>query len=322
MTTSFPKESPQNVPSPSSPRKAPHSVGATGGGRDWVLRRYGMSPRPCKPPYLRLQRLGRPPGYPHTVENRVTARGADYSQCWASCLGDCEGVISHEHLISECLFPDGGIMVQGLDWCKDAPNSIPIKSFTGKILCERHNNGLSEVDAAVKQSLDTLREAAILFIAREKVRARHWALKSFNADMLLLERWCLKTLINFNQHDGFPIDPEAPEPHKPTKELVEVAFGLKRFADPSGLYVIFRSGDQFTLNEGDFSISTMRMGERLAGAEFSLWGVPFFLNLLSTPYPMHGAKLLRHNIEYCFQTFDDKGRSVKSHLVKFTYPRD
>lgn len=271
---------------------------------------------------MRLQRLGAPSGYPHTVENRVTVQSADYSQCWASCLGDCEGVISHEHLISECLFPDGGITVQGFDWCKDAPRSINIKTFTGKVLCEKHNNGLSEVDAAVKQSLDTLRDAVSLFMAREKVRARHWAVKSFNADMLLLERWCLKTLINFNQHDGFPIDPEAPEPHKPTQELVEVAFGLKRFADPSGLYVIFRSGDQFTLNEGDFSISTMRMGERLAGAEFSLWGVPFFLNLLSIPVPMHDAKLLRHNIEHCFQTFDDKRRPVKSHTVTFTYAGD
>ena len=252
----------------------------------------------------------------------MTRQGADYSQCWASCLGDCEGIISREHLISECLFPNGGITVEGLDWCKDAPMSIPIKSFTAKILCERHNNGLSEVDAAVKQSLDILREAAILFIARERIRARRWVVKSFNTDMLLLERWCLKTLINFNQHDGFPIDPEVPEPHKPTKELVEVAFGLKRFADPSGLYLILRSGDQFTLNEGDLSISTMSMGERLAGAEFSLWGVPFFLNLLTTPFPMANAKLLRHNISHCFQTFDDKRRSVKSHIVNFAYPGD
>lgn len=252
----------------------------------------------------------------------MTVPCADYSLCWASCLGDCEGVISHEHLVSECLFPDGEIIVHGLDWCKDAPKAMRIETFTGKILCEKHNNGLSEVDAAVKQSLDTLREAAILFIAREKVRARRWAVKSFNTDMLLLERWCLKTLINFNQHDGFPIDPEALEPHKPTKALVEVAFGLKRFADPSGLYVIFRSGDQFTLSEGDLSISTMRIGERLAGAEFSLWGIPFFLNLLSTPFPMDDAKFLRHNIEHRFQTFDDRRRPVTSHLVKFKYPGD
>jgi len=252
----------------------------------------------------------------------VTKKGADYSQCWASCLGDCEGVISREHLISECLFPNGGITVQGLRWCEDAPKSIPIQRFTAKILCAKHNNGLSEVDAAVKKSLDTLREAAMLFMERAGVRSRHWSVKYFNTDMLLLERWCLKTLINFNQHDGFPIDPEASEPNKPTRELVEVAFGLKNFVDPKGLYVIFREGDHFTLNEGNFSISTMRKGERLAGAEFSLWGVPFFLNLLSTAIPLPDAKLVRHNIEHCFQTFDDKQRPVKSHVVKFIYPGD
>jgi len=159
-------------------------------------------------------------------------------------------------------------------------------------------------------------------MVREKVRARHWTVKHFNTDMLLLERWCLKTLINLNQQEDFPISPEAPEPHKPTKELVEVAFGLKRFADPSGLYMIVRSGGQFTLNEGELSIGTMRMGDRLAGAEFCLWGVPFFLNLLPTPFPMQGANLLRHNIKHCFQTFDDKRRPVKSHVVKFFYPGD
>ena len=247
---------------------------------------------------------------------------SDYSKCWASCLGDCEGVISHEHLVSECLFPNGDITVHRFEWCKDVPKSIHIKTLTGKILCEKHNHGLSEVDAAVKQSLDTLREAAILFIEREKIRARRWAVKYFNTDMLLLERWCLKTLININLQEGFPINPEAPEPHKPTKELVEVAFGLKRFADPSGLYLVVKSGDNFTFVEGDLSIGRMRMGERLAGADFSLWGIPFLLNLLSSPFPMADARLLRHNIEHCFQTFDDKGRPVKSHLIKFTYPGD
>lgn len=39
----------------------------------------------------------------------ATAKG-----CWAASLGDCEGKISREHLVSQALFPDGNITVSGL----------------------------------------------------------------------------------------------------------------------------------------------------------------------------------------------------------------
>lgn len=45
--------------------------------------------------------------------DRQTVKG-----CWAASLGDCEGKISWEHLVSESLLPEGGIMVRGLHWCK------------------------------------------------------------------------------------------------------------------------------------------------------------------------------------------------------------
>jgi hypothetical protein len=43
--------------------------------------------------------------------------------CWAVSLGDCEGKISREHLVSQALFPDGNITVSGLHWCKDEPKT-------------------------------------------------------------------------------------------------------------------------------------------------------------------------------------------------------
>ena len=72
--------------------------------------------------------------------------------CWASSLGDCGGGISREHLVSESIFPNQSIYVQGMDWCLDAPKLVRIESLTAKILCRDHNSRLSELDAVADRA--------------------------------------------------------------------------------------------------------------------------------------------------------------------------
>ena len=67
--------------------------------------------------------------------------------CWAWSLGDCGGGISREHYVSQSVFPDQSIFVQGIDWCLDEAKEIRIETLTAKILCKRHNTALSELDA-------------------------------------------------------------------------------------------------------------------------------------------------------------------------------
>jgi len=43
-----------------------------------------------------------------------------------------------------------------------------------------------------------------LFMVRSKIPSRHWSIKRYEIDMLRLERWCLKTIIDINQHGGIP----------------------------------------------------------------------------------------------------------------------
>lgn len=76
--------------------------------------------------------------------------------CWAASLGNCSGRISREHLVSECLFADQSVFVQGLDWCLDAAKEVRIESLTGKVLCEAHNRGLSELDAAAGDAFSAI----------------------------------------------------------------------------------------------------------------------------------------------------------------------
>jgi hypothetical protein len=183
---------------------------------------------------------------------------------------------------------------------------------------------LSEVDIGVKHSLDTICDAVELLAVRGQILSRRWTVKQFSTDMLLLERWCLKTLINFNvsQAHGLAIDSTAREPRRPTKELVRVALGIQRFVDSKGLYVVVRNDQKITMDEGTFNVTTKTDGVKLVGAELSLWGMPFFLSLLSEPVTFSGVTLMRRRMKYAFNTWDQKRRPVPSHFINFMYRED
>ena len=242
-------------------------------------------------------------------------------RCWAACLGDCNDVGSQEHIISECLYPDRSVKVQGFPWCRDEPKDLRIEKLTQQILCKKHNEQLgAEVDWASKHSRDTLGAAFNLLTVRQKVRSRHWSVKRFETNMLLLERWCVKTLINTNHQGGLKYIDDS-EPDSPPSELVEFVFGRRRFTDYKGLYMVVEKGKQISMYDDWVQITAKSQNDRLVGAKFILWGVPFYLSVLSTQVTWNSATLMRHGMKHWFQTRDDKGRNVKSHLVTFTYPK-
>ena len=114
--------------------------------------------------------------------------------------------MSQEHLVSECLY-DRSVKVKGLPWCKDDWKFLSIENVTSRILCRQHNTALSEVDDGAKHTLETIGQAFDLFEIRKNIVTRSWSKKYFTTNMLLLERWCLKTLININMNSsGTPIE--------------------------------------------------------------------------------------------------------------------
>ena len=56
-----------------------------------------------------------------------------------------------------------------------------------------------------------------------------------------------------------------------------------------------------------------------------LWGIPFYLQLSpmpETPWDNRDRlRLMRRGMTQVYQTLDDEGRKVKSHVLKFTYPK-
>ena len=84
--------------------------------------------------------------------------------------------------------------------------------------------------------------------------------------------------------------------------------------------MIAETGSQITHREGWLNVGPKTRDERLVGAS-SRCGCPLqYLSLLPTPVTWDSAHLMRQGMKWLFQTRDDKGRKVKSHLLTFTYP--
>jgi hypothetical protein len=241
--------------------------------------------------------------------------GNAVARCWAAILGDCEGKISREHLVSQALFPEGKITVRGLHWCRDEEKTVGLAALTGKILCCKHNSELSDLDSAAKRAFETLDSSLQLFQVRNRLKARRWTVRTFTIDGALLERWFLKTLINLC-HDGPWIIGEGSHPAgMPNDELVRIAFGRAVFREKAGLYTAAHDGEQVTLRQG-LRLTPKTIGNNLLAGMFSFCGYRFFLSLLPEQFKEHqGSHLMYRDVHQWYATRDDKGRSVRSHRL-------
>jgi len=201
------------------------------------------------------------------------------NRCWAGVLGNCGGGISREHLVSECVFPNQSIFVQGLDWCLDEPKELRIESLTAKILCKCHNSALSNLDTAAGLAFKAIRDYATTTSDRSEMPNLNWAPKQFTIDGPKLERWCLKTLLNFSFNQRLIIGPRTHDAGAVPLSLVRIAFGLEEFTDNRGLYSAFRQNESFNLQDR-FRYTAKASGSNLAMGSFHLHGLRFYLNLL------------------------------------------
>src|SRR3972149_5105096 len=90
------------------------------------------------------------------------------NNCWAESLGDCDGGISREHIVSKSLFVSSYVDVKGFEWCKEETERIGLASLTKKVLCRKHNSQLSKIDSAAAHAFDVLRRQTKLSNDRSK----------------------------------------------------------------------------------------------------------------------------------------------------------
>jgi hypothetical protein len=154
--------------------------------------------------------------------------GTNMNKCWASCLGDCDGGMSREHIVSESLFESEYIDVSGYSWCKEGPKRIGLGSFTKKALCRKHNSNLSKVDTAGAHAFRVLREQTKLTFERGKEPNKKYPKVSFSVDASGLELWILKTLINISYGGEHFVGPNSHQRGLPSDDLVRAVFGQHR----------------------------------------------------------------------------------------------
>jgi hypothetical protein len=118
--------------------------------------------------------------------------GFALSSCYARGLNDCSKDISGEHLFSEVTLnlvagKDGKVSRTGYPWQEEGElQSLTPSNCKANVLCKRHNNALSPVDAAMGLFLKAILDTPN-FLRNQELRV----LMLSGDD---LERWILKTL--------------------------------------------------------------------------------------------------------------------------------
>ena len=200
-------------------------------------------------------------------------------KCWAASRGDCSEKMSGEHIVSAGLFLSETVTVKGFDWCRDEARTIGLSRLTKKVLCDKHNNALAQVDEAGIEVFDAFRQSTRLQNVRSGMEPRRWRVSRFKVDGTQLERWFLKTLINVAAGSSHQIGNEAQRAGEPSTGLLEIVFGENRFQPRAGLYFV---GDQGETVYSQDQVQIIPFGgdkNYLTGATFFFRGFRFVLYL-------------------------------------------
>jgi hypothetical protein len=116
--------------------------------------------------------------------------GFSNPRCYASRLGDCSPLLSREHFIShgilKVLRHGGTVTINGFNWQpENSVQELPPARLASKILCKRHNESLSGLDAMALRLFQAIDNS---------IRQNERKDRVFLFDGSDFERWLLKTL--------------------------------------------------------------------------------------------------------------------------------
>lgn len=187
-------------------------------------------------------------------------------QCWARSRGGCAGGMSNEHLISRGLFDDQVIEVQGFSWCRDKTVRVGLSSLVSKILCQRHNSQLADVDAAGISAVKALRpEAKNLTVS---------------IDGFMFERWLAKTAINltYGGDQLLGVGANGAEPGEASPYALAVVFGELPFTHHMGAYFL-KHRQAHSVQPKSLAIRPLQKDGAIGAMYFHLHGIDVALSL-------------------------------------------
>ena len=190
------------------------------------------------------------------------------SICWAACLGQCSLQHSREHIVTESTLQGPQLNIRGFPFLHGNTITLHKSQFKSNILCQKHNNALSQVDEAGTVAFNAVRDSAGPNPRRKN-----------KINGILLERWLLKTLINMEVLADFNV--------RPARDIIEIAFGKRVFAPNAGLFFL---GYSFDPDLGDERVSYTRLvedgaGNKIVGGRFKFRSFDLLLTLAGNPFP-------------------------------------
>ena len=115
--------------------------------------------------------------------------------CYAATTSDCKGKLSNEHWLSKGVLVDASdgkkVRIGGLPWQPEGRiDDLPPNTLGSNILCERHNNSLSPLDAHAAHAFRTMDAFYIDQITKDDIGGSQIDLVHGEH----LERWLLKMM--------------------------------------------------------------------------------------------------------------------------------
>lgn len=248
-------------------------------------------------------------------------------RCWAEDLGDCEGGLSGEHLVSEAFFSSKEIKIQGFKWCKDEPAIVGLSRLTSNILCRNHNSSLSILDSEAGKVKSVVSKHLELCERRNLRPFSRSDIRRFFISAQNLERWLLKTLINLTFNGPYKIGLGADLPGTPSKNLIRIAFGFESFPDSCGMFIPANPGMKLNMGEYfQFSPLINKDINTIIGGYFDISGIPVFLSLTENGHAINPLDIPNLEEKWHSLPARQKPDSIKilsgarlSHIIQFKW---
>jgi hypothetical protein len=156
-----------------------------------------------------------------------------HPKCYAAALRDCSQEISREHYISGAILRKmhrlGSVTFVGGPWGSEGRTLAP-SAATAKVLCARHNNALSGLDAIAGRFFD-----ATWSMSPGRIEKARPNLVCFNGHDL--ERWMLKVLLGAGSAPLFNEPGRTGSPVRIDPAVLPFLFGKAILPHGLGLYV-------------------------------------------------------------------------------------
>ncbi|HTV29513.1 MAG TPA: hypothetical protein VMF32_17215 [Xanthobacteraceae bacterium] len=202
-------------------------------------------------------------------------------KCYLKSKRDCSAKITKEHFLSEGvlrLLDENHIKVRGAPWHEDGEvREYSLARLASKILCKRHNEALSSLDASARAFFGAVREMYD-DIADTKTLSRKSIWYLFSGEEL--ELWLVKTAFGLYEagylvRDGVPLrDHQLLNP-----ELLDSLTG-RPIAPPCGLYVMTTEGKHLGFrNSLDVNVLLSTDEQHMAGLSLAFMGLTFIIAL-------------------------------------------